>query len=341
MSSAYQFYITTLLAYFGSNIIAGWSLNLQFGFGGVMNFAFIVFQAAGAYAAAVVTLGPHNASSYQSYIGGMSLPWPLPLLVAGVVGGALAWLVSLFALRPTRRDFQAIVLLSFSIIATVVVSSETSWFNGSAGLASIPQPFSSHIGGGLTGYGWFYAGLTAVVCAVVYGFVRRLSGSPWSRRLRAVRDNPLSAAAVGIDVRRERMIVFVVGGVLAGISGAVVVQFVGEWAPAGWTYGETFFFFTALVVGGVGNNLGVCLGAAIVWTGIIEGVRFLPQFSNQNLSDALPGIAVGLLIVAFLWFRAGGLLPEPRRRLRHRIPGLSDDLGSAKDKSQTSSEVVQ
>jgi branched-chain amino acid transport system permease protein len=324
MSTAVQFYIITLLVYFGVNVIAGWALNLQFGVGGILNFGFIAFQAAGGYAAAVVTLGPSTASGYQSYVGGWSLPWPLPLVAAAVVGGLLAWLVGMVALRPARRDFQAIVLLSMSIIATVVVSSETSLFNGSAGLASIPQPFASEIGSSLTGYGWFYVGLTAVVCIAVLVVVRRLTGSPWSRRLRAIRDNPLSAAAIGIDVGRERMTAFIAGGALAAVSGAVLVEFVGQWAPSDWGYAETFVFFTAVVVGGVGNNLGVCVGTAVVWTGVTEGVRFLPQFSSSNLADALPGIVVGSVIVAFLWFRPSGLVPERRRRLRPRISQATD-----------------
>lgn len=315
MSSAYQFYIITLLVYFGVNIIAGWSLNLQFGVAGVMNFAFVVFQAAGAYAAAVVTLGPSTAGGYQSYIGGATLPWPVPLLVAALAGAVLAWLVSLFAFRPARRDFQALVLLVVSIIATVLVSSETSWFNGSAGLAGVPQPFSSDIGGGLTSYGWFYVGLTAAVCVVVFFFVHRLTASPWAERLRAIRENPVAAAAMGINVRKEQIRVFVAGGALAAVSGAVLVQFIGAWAPAGWGYAETFFYFTAIVVGGLGNNRGVCLGVAVVFAAILESVRFLPQFgSASNLSDALPQIGVGVLIVVFLWFRPRGLLPERRRR---------------------------
>jgi branched-chain amino acid transport system permease protein len=312
VSAATQFYAITLLVYFGANVIAGWSLNLQFGVAGVMNFAFIVFQSAGAYTAAVVTLGP--STGYQSYIGGWTLPWPLPLLAAAGVGGLLAWLVALFAFRPVRRDFQALVLLVVSIIATVLVSSETAWFNGSAGLAAVPQPFSSDFGSGLLGYGWFYVALTAAVCGVVFFIVQRLTGSPWARRLRAIRDNPVSAGAMGINVRREQMTVFVAGGVLAAVSGAVLVQFIGAWSPAGWGYAETFFYFTAIVVGGVGSNRGVCLGMAVVFAGILESVRFLPQVNNANLSDALPGIVVGVLIVAFLWFRPHGLLPERRRR---------------------------
>ena len=62
MSSAYQYYMFTLLVYFGVNTIAAWALNLQYGISGVLNFAFIMFQSMGAYTAAVVTLGPSRTS---------------------------------------------------------------------------------------------------------------------------------------------------------------------------------------------------------------------------------------------------------------------------------------
>jgi len=102
MSSAWQYYIATLLVYFGVNAIACWALNLQYGVSGVLNFAFIMFQSMGAYTAAVVTLGPSSATGYQHYIVGWSLPWPLSLVAAMIVGGVLALGVGLFALRPPR-----------------------------------------------------------------------------------------------------------------------------------------------------------------------------------------------------------------------------------------------
>ena len=58
MSVAWQFYISTVLVYLGVDVMACWGLNLQFGVAGLVNFAFIIFQAAGAYTAAVLTLGP-------------------------------------------------------------------------------------------------------------------------------------------------------------------------------------------------------------------------------------------------------------------------------------------
>jgi branched-chain amino acid transport system permease protein len=328
MSSAWQFYLITLLVYYGVNLISCWALNLQYGVAGVMNFGFIVFQAIGAYAGAVLTLGPSSASGYQSYIAGMTLPWPVPLLVAGVLGALLALIVGWVVLKPVRRDFQALLMLVFSIIATTVVSSETGWFNGAAGLAAVPQPFAGSVGGSSLGYGWFYVGLTAAVCAATYVVIHRLTAAPWARRLRAVRENPASASALGINVHREQLTVFVVGGALAAVSGALLVQFVGSWAPSGWQYSETFLYFTAIVVGGLANNAGAGLGAAVVFAGILETPRFLPKFGTVGgLADALEPMSVGILILAFLWFRPQGLVPERRRRPGRRrsvvrMPGL-------------------
>jgi branched-chain amino acid transport system permease protein len=324
MSAAWQFYCITLLTYFGVNLIAGWALNLQYGIAGVLNFAFIVFQACGAYVAAVVTLGPSAGGGFQSYIGGASLPWPLPLLAAALAGGLLAFLVGLVALRPAERDYQALIMLVVSIIATMVVSAQTGLFNGVAGLAGVPQPMASVAGGGVLAYGWFYVGLTAAVVAIVYFLIRRMTSGPWARRLRAMRDNPATATAIGINVREQQLTVYVVGGALASVSGAVLVQFVGAWAPSGWTYPETFLYFTALVVGGLGNNLGVALGIAVVWTGILESVRFLPNVGVGGRGEAIQGLFVGVLILAFLWLRPGGLLRERRRLLRGRATAVQD-----------------
>jgi len=86
VSLALQNYLLTLLVYLGVNSIACWALNLQFGVSGVMNFAFILFQAIGAYVTAVLTLPPAQAAFAESYILGLELPWPLPLVGAMIAG---------------------------------------------------------------------------------------------------------------------------------------------------------------------------------------------------------------------------------------------------------------
>ena len=321
MSTAYQYYLLTLLVYFGVNTIAVWALNLQYGVGGVMNFAFIMFQAVGAYIAAVLTLGPSTGSTFQRYILGAKLPFPIPWLAATAVGGLLALGVGSFALRPQRRDYQAMVMLVVSLIASTLVVSQGSWFNGNNGLAAVPKPFQAQITFDLVSYGWFYVGLTAATVAIVYFFVNRMTGSPWGRRLRAMRDDPEALESLGVNVRAESMKVYVIGGALAALSGAVLVQFIGAWSPGSWATAETFLYFVAIIIGGAGNNFGVMLGAALVLGLFQESLRYLPSFGYTGLAEAVQFIGLGVLILAFLWWRPSGLVPERRRRLGAGLAG--------------------
>jgi branched-chain amino acid transport system permease protein len=313
VNAAWSFYISTVLVYLGVNLMACWGLNLQYGYTGILNFAYIVFQSAGAYTAAVFTLGPHTATSFQRYLGGWNLPFPLPIIAGGVVAGLLAAVVGAVALRRLRSDYQAMVFLVISLIAIAVVTNAVGLFNGPAGLSVIPKPLSTVVNLSLVGYQWFYVGLTAVFCLIVYAFVRRITNSPLGRSLRAVRDHERAAAALGKNVAGLRMTAFITGGVIAGISGAVLVGFISAWSPGGWQYQETFVFFTALIVGGTANNSGAALGALLVPVVFMESSRFVPDFGRPGLVEALQWVAVGLMALIFLWVRPRGVLPERAR----------------------------
>src|ERR1019366_1339484 len=117
------------------------------------------FQAIGAYAAAVVSLGPDSgANSFQRYIVGANLPFPLPLLVAAGAGAVLALILGVIAAIRLRRDYQAAVFLLIALIASQVVSGDVGLFNGSNGLAAIPQPLSGTLSSlSLGQYQWAYA----------------------------------------------------------------------------------------------------------------------------------------------------------------------------------------
>ncbi len=279
MSAAFSYYVTTILVYLGVDILAVWSLNLQYGVTGIYNFAWIMFQAVGAYTAGVLTLGPATGN------GGFEL----------------------------RTDYQAMVMLVISVIAVLVVENVNGLFNGPAGLSLVPQPFGSLPLSSL-GYQWFYVALTAVVCLIVYLFVHRVTSSPLGRALRATRDNEEAAQALGKDVVRLRLFVFVLGGAIAGISGALLIQFIGAWSPGSWAYVETLVVLTAIIVGGTGNNAGVMLGALLVPVAFNEATRFIPQFGRPGLVDAMQWIVIGMLALAFLWFWPRGIIPERRRR---------------------------
>ena len=272
----------------------------------------------------MVTLGPASASGgFERYILGANLPWPVPIVLAAAAGALLAFLVGLFALRPRRPDYQAMVLLTVSIIAITLVTDDVGWFNGPAGLVGVPRPLGwQHLG--LVDFGWSYVALTAVVVFLVYFVVNRLTGSPWGRQVRALRAHPLAAEALGVNVYARRMQAFVCGGTIAAISGAVLVEFIGAWSTSSWQAGETFVYLVAIVVGGVGSNMGAALGAVLVLTVVIDGVQYLPMFSYTTIAEAMQLVILGLAIILLLWFRPSGLIPETGRRWP---PARGEDRG--------------
>jgi branched-chain amino acid transport system permease protein len=273
-----------------------------------------MFQAAGAYTAAVLTLGsPEASGNFQRYIAGMSLPFPLPILAAALVGAALSLLIGFITLRRLRSDYQAMVMLVVSVIATTVVVNDTGLFNGPAGLSTVPQPLNDVLNLSPLDYQWFYVALTLGICTAAYFVVHRITSSPLGRVLRAVRDNSDAAAALGKDVTWLRLFAFMVGGAIAAVSGAVLVQFIGAWAPGGWLYPETFVLLAAVIIGGRGNNLGSIMGALLVPVAFLEATRFLPPIGRSGLIDALQWVVIGVLLLVFLWFRPQGIFPERKR----------------------------
>ena len=316
-----DYYVLTLCVYVVVAIIACWGLNLQFGETGVLNFAYIVFVAAGAYTASILTLGRPTPDGYQKYFWGAQLPWPLPWLAAALVGGLLGLALGMIVLRRLRGDYQAMVLLVVAIMAAYLVSAAPGFLNGGIGLANIPAPFQGRLHLSQVGYEIFYLGLSVVTALVAFEVVRRINSSPLGRILRAVRENEAAAEAIGHNVAGTKLLVMVVGGALAALAGAIEVQFIGAWAPAGWSYTETFGMFAAVIVGGRGNLLGVTLGAVLVQGLFLEGTVLFPSIGNPELVGAVQWISLALLILLFLWFRPQGVIPERRRRFKELARG--------------------
>src|SRR5437879_8877711 len=157
------YYAANLLIFAGVDIIACLALNLQFGVSGIVNFSFIIFQAAGAYAAAILSMPPDSAPDYsfQIYFGGYQLPFPIPWIGGAIAGGLLAIPVGLVVLRKLRSDYQAIALLVTSIIANTVINNARPFLNGAAGLALVPPPPQDQVDPQGDYYPYLLIGLTA------------------------------------------------------------------------------------------------------------------------------------------------------------------------------------
>jgi ABC-type branched-subunit amino acid transport system ATPase component/ABC-type branched-subunit amino acid transport system permease subunit len=327
-----QYYVSTILVYCAVWIIGAWGLNFQFGVAGILNFGFIVTVAAGAYVAAVMTLGApaHGSLSFvtQQYVFGAKLPYPLPLLCGAVAGMIVGGAMGLVSLRRIRSDYQAITTLIMSLIATDLVTNEIGWFNGSLGITNIPNPTSGLAHGSPRAERWDYVILSAVVLLICGLLIWRLMHSPLGRALRGLRDNGDALAAFGRNEGWLRVLTFLVGGLFGGISGALLVQFLGAWNPSSWTYFETFLLVTAIIVGGTGSFWGVAIGAVLLPVIFQEVPGFIPAFSsNQVLVVAVQSLTIGALAIIFLWFRPNGALPERIPRYRPRLAAIGWQSG--------------
>ncbi|MDE3064507.1 MAG: branched-chain amino acid ABC transporter ATP-binding protein/permease [Acidobacteriota bacterium] len=319
---AWAFYLTTIIVYGAVDAMACLALNVEFGFAGISNFGFIIFQSAGAYTAAVLSM-PRAATSnggFQQYVLGWNLPWPLPWVGAAIVGGLLALPFVFLVGKRLRGDFAAVGLLVSAVLLNLLVKNYVPFLNGDAGISIVPAPFQSVWDPQGLGYQFAYGGVAVVLTILVYFLLRRVTESPYGRSLRAMRDNDVVADSLGKDLRLQRTTTLVLGGMVAGLSGAILVGFISLWAPGAWGYAETIVLFAAIIVGGAGNHKGAVLGAILVPLGFEEITRFLPAVGNPTLVPALEWVAIGLLIILFLWFRPYGILPERRRFLSGRDP---------------------
>ncbi len=316
MSQATLFYLANLLIYGAVDVIACLGLSMQFGVAGISNFGYIIFQAAGAYTAAVLALPPDTANGgFQHYIGGLGLPFPLPILGATVVGGLVALPFAVLVGRRLTGHVAAIGLLVTAVMANLLVTNFVPLFNGAAGLSLVPQPLQNLLNPQTQTYQWIYGAAAAVVALLVYLLFHRITESPYGRSMRAMRDNSVVANALGKDLLSMRTAMLVLGGMAAGLSGGVLVGFITLWDPGAWGYAETIVLFAAIIIGGTGNHKGAVLGAILVPVGFEEATRFIPSsLGPPGMIPALQWVAIGLLIVGFLWFRPQGIIPEPRRR---------------------------
>ncbi len=313
--TAIIFYATTLLVFFFINNILTWGLNIQFGYTGILNFAFIVFMALGAYVTGVFSLPKANDISGQTYVLGLSWPFPITLLMGGLASAAFGLIVGLIALKRLRSDYMAVVTVAVGVITYDFVGNSTGLFNGWDGLGGVPSPLQNTLSISYTNYQFFFVLLAGVVMVIMWWLAQRIYNSPYGRTLRSIREDMDVSESFGKNTFKYRMSAMVIGCFYAGIAGGLLIEYITAINPSGWTTGETFVIWTALLIGGTGNNWGAALGALLVPVLFQEVTRFLPQFSsNPQLIPAMRNIIVGTMLILVLWFRPQGIIPEKKAR---------------------------
>ncbi len=319
-------YLAGFVIFAGVYSVFALGLNVQWGFTGLFNIGIAGFFTLGAYTTALMTTQPPDPALFEDFkfggnwseIGfldlGFDLWFFLGIAAAAVVCGVVALIIGYVTLR-LRDDYLAIATLGIAETIRLFFLNEKWAANGSKGLYRIPAFLGDLISP--KHYDYLYVVVVLGFLAVLFLAVERAVKSPWGRVLRAIREDEVAAAASGKDVFKFKLQAFILGAVIMGIGGALFAHHFRFLAPL--TFDPllaTFIIWAMLMVGGSGNNLGAILGAFVVWA-IWSGTQFLPGiFADPSLRLFM----VGVLIVAVILLRPGGILGEERRVTRTPDP---------------------
>jgi branched-chain amino acid transport system permease protein len=262
------------------------------------------------------------------FIGGFGLPVWMGWLFGGIVAGLIAYGIGHICLG-LRSDYLAIATLGIAEIIKAFLKNADWLTRGTLTVSPLPWPTPGPADLGFVMARASYLSVTALMIALIFFLLTRAYNAPWGRMLRAIRDNETSSLAMGKDVNRRRLEVFVFGSVLMGIGGSVLATFNSIFDPSGYIpLNHTFLIWVMVILGGAGNNLGTLFGAVfvyIIWT-MSEPVALYVFDVIRTLGEAwfdweAPGdldsralqarvFVIGLTITLVLRFAPKGLIPE-------------------------------
>lgn len=282
----------------------------------------------------------------SGYLGGMGLPILIGWPVGGLLAGAVAWIVGKITLG-LRSDYLAIATLGISEIIVAVLKHEDWMTRGVKNVTGLPRPVPYEVD--LQNTDWFlelagklgtdpvtfssifvkicYASLFAAVLLLVLYLSEKALRSPWGRMMRAIRDNEVSANAMGKDVTARHLQVFVLGSIIVGIAGAMLTTLDGQLTPSSYQpLRFTFLIWVMVIVGGSGNNWGAVLGGFVIWFFWVEaeplGLWLMDVITSGMAADNplrlhlidsaahMRLMTMGLILLLALRFSPKGLIPE-------------------------------
>lgn len=303
---------------------------------------FFLFRAV--FDPAVEVVEAFKPATYSN-IGGLGLPVLLAWPVGGILAAGAAWVIGKTALG-LRSDYLAIATLGIGEIIIAVMKNEDWLARGVKNVISIPRPVPYEVDlqadpgfvEWAAGFGvdpvtastivvkLLYAGLFTVVLLALIWASQMALNSPWGRMMRAIRDNETAAEAMGKDVTRRHLQVFILGSAVCGLAGAMIVTLDSQLTPG--TYNPlrfTFLVWVMVIVGGSGNNWGAVLGGFLIWYLWIKvepwGNQLMDLITSGMAEGALKShlkdsaahmrlLTMGLVLLLVLRFSPRGLIPE-------------------------------
>ena len=260
------------------------------------------------------------------FLGGFGLPIIFSWIVGALFAGGLAFIVGKVALG-LRADYLAIATLLISEIVIAIIKHEDWLTRGVKNVIGLKRPAPYEVD--LQTTDWFiklvekfnsgklsvienladrqaalnqlviegssvfvklcYSGLFLVVVIILLILTQKALYSPWGRMMRAIRDNEEAANAMGKNVVKQHLLIFILGSAIVGIAGAMLVTQDGLFTPGSYRpMRYTFLIWVMVIVGGSGNNFGAILGGFVVWFLWIEAEPislFLINFFTAGIPE--------------------------------------------------------
>jgi branched-chain amino acid transport system permease protein len=290
-------------------------LQLQFGFGGLLNFGHVAFMAVAAYTMAILVVN----------VG-------LAIWLAAVAAIAAAVLFGLLLGLPTMRlraDYLAITTIAFGEIVRLTALNESRLTGGPQGTINLlgagkaasynadwlafqrdVQDRLQSLVGDVADKDFTMLVIVWTVVLVLVVLMQLVVHSPWGRALRSIREDEDAAAALGKNVFRYKLQALMLGAALGGIAGLFFAFQFSFFSPADFDPLTTFFAWVIVILGGSARNWGVPVGA-LVFGVIFAGTRFFdfPPLSYFDSAERafLRLIIVGLILIGLMAFRPQGI----------------------------------
>jgi len=302
------------------------------------------------------------------YLGGFGLPIMLSWIVGGLAAAGAAWWIGKITLS-LRSDYLAIATLGISEIILYVIKNEDWFVRGLKNVYGLQRPVPYEVDMQKSEWlqnivAWMhrselqllsqsdqidklgdyvrdasvvfvklsYSGLFFVILVAFIVLSNLALNSPWGRKVRAIRDNEVAASAMGKNITRQHLQIFVIGSAIVGVAGALLVTYDGIFISTAYQpLRYTFLIWVMVIVGGSGNNLGSVLGAFIIWfmwiqsgpmgLWVVEMLGNYLQEGNTSLEfiedrvHYLRLVFMGSIMLFIMRFSPGGILPEKNKEL--------------------------
>jgi len=304
----------------------------------------------------------------SGYLGGFGIPIMFSWIVGGLAAACAAWWIGKITLS-LRSDYLAIATLGISEIIIYVIKNEDWLVRGVKNVYGLQRPVPYEVDMQKSEWlqniiAWIhrselqilshseqidklsdyvreasvvfvelcYSGLFLLILVAFIVLSNLALNSPWGRKVRAIRDNEVAASAMGKDIKRQHLQIFVLGSAIVGVAGALLVTYDGIFISTAYQpLRYTFLIWVMVIVGGSGNNLGSVLGAFIMWFIWIQsgpmGLWAVEMFGNyvQEGNSSLEFIEdrvhylrlvfMGTILLLIMRFSPGGILPEKNKEL--------------------------